>query len=344
MKILVTCDPHLPVPPGLYGGIERIVDMLLAELRRHGHTVALIAHPESTAEVDFFRPWPHIFPKSKAHHVLNTIALQKCAAAFQPDIVHSFSRLGYMLPLLPRKLAKIMSYERLTGGRQITIAARLARKSLVFTGCSSFIAEMGRPSGGRWMAIPNFVDTNYYTYTTAVKDDAPLAFLSRVEAIKGAHIAIEVAKRTGRRLIVAGNHGETGADGDYWSDVIVPELGRNRVEYCGPVDDAAKGALLREAAAMIVPIQWDEPFGIVFAEALACGTPVIGCPRGALPEIVRQGVDGFLVSTVDEACAAVRDIGTIDRRACRAHAEECFSVSVVVPQYEALYRDVVERL
>jgi glycosyltransferase involved in cell wall biosynthesis len=136
---------------------------------------------------------------------------------------------------------------------------------------------------------------------------------------------------------VAGNHAESGAEQEYWETRIKPELGRNRIEYAGPVDDKAKIKLLAMAAAMIVPIQWDEPFGIVFAEALACGTPVIACPRGAPPEIVRERVDGFLVRSVDKACGAVARVATIDRNECRLRVETTFSAKVVARRYESLY-------
>src|SRR5262249_47761422 len=159
----------------------------------------------------------------------------------------------------------------------------------------------GRRAGGEWRAVHNFVDTDFYTFQPAVAADAPLVFLSRVERIKGAHTAIEVARRAGRRLIIAGNRASAGPEPDYREHGIAPRLGPG-MEYVGQVDEAQKNVLLGQAAAMVVPIEWDEPFGIVFAEALACGTPVISCPRGALPEIVRPGTDGFLVTSVAEAC------------------------------------------
>jgi glycosyltransferase involved in cell wall biosynthesis len=338
MKILLTADPHLPVPPTLYGGIERIVDALVVDLRKRGHTVGLVAHPESTVSVDFFVAWPAILPISAAEHLRNSIALWKGVREFQPALVHSFSRLLYLSPFLPLGIGKIMSYQRSTGGTQIRIAALLAGRSLAYTGCSGFIADMGRRHGGTWHAIPNFVDVDRYAFRPSVPDDAPLVFLGRVEPIKGAHLAIEIAKRTGRRLLVAGNHAESGVEGEYWETRIKPELGKNGIEYVGPVDDHAKNELLGSAAAMVVPIQWDEPFGIVFAEALACGTPVISCPRGAVPEIVRNGVDGFIVRDTEEACRALHGISSIDRRECRLRAERAFSAAAVVPRYEALYR------
>jgi glycosyltransferase involved in cell wall biosynthesis len=162
-------------------------------------------------------------------------------------------------------------------------------------------------------------------------------FLSRVEPIKGAHNAIAAARLTKRRLLIAGNHGTTGEAGRYWQDEIVPHLDKDGIEYVGSVNDEQKNALLGQAAAMIVPIEWEEPFGIVFAEALACGTPVISCPRGALPEIVRPGIDGYLVNNIDEVCTAIQNLPQINRRNCRQRAEECFSASVIVDKYEQLY-------
>jgi glycosyltransferase involved in cell wall biosynthesis len=163
-----------------------------------------------------------------------------------------------------------------------------------------------------------------------------------VERIKGAHTAIAVARRTGRKLIIAGNHAERGSELDYWMREIAPQLW-NGIEYVGPVDDAQKNALLGRAAALIVPIEWNEPFGIVFAEALACGTPVISCPRGALPEIVRHGTDGFLVESLDQACEAVERVHTIDRAVCRERVKQLFSLPVIAAQYEQLYRERIAR-
>ena len=123
----------------------------------------------------------------------------------------------------------------------------------------------------------------------------------------------------------------------------MPEIGRDGVEYIGPVDDVQKDKLLGGARAMVVPIRWNEPFGIVFAESLACGTPVISCPTGALPEIVRQGVDGFLIQSIEEGCEAVGKLGTIDRAACRQRAVEHFSADAVLARYLELYTRLVAR-
>jgi glycosyltransferase involved in cell wall biosynthesis len=341
VKILFSVDPEIPVPPKLYGGIERIVDALISELRARNHVVGLIAHPASQCSVDFFQVWPALRSGGTFDTVRNSIALTKAVNRFKPDIVHSFSRLAYLLPILPRALPKVMSYQRHTGARHQTIGAKLAGPSIAFTACSEFIVRQGQPWGGYWSVIPNLVDTKKYQFVHKVADDAPLVFLSRVERIKGAHTAIQIALRTRRRLIIAGNRVEQGEGMDYWEKEIAPHLGRNRIEYFGPVDDIAKNELLGTAVALLVPIEWDEPFGIVFVEALACGTPVISCPRGALPEIIEQGHSGFLVSGVEEGASSVQKLSTISRAACRERAQGCFSAAVVTSQYERLYEKMV---
>jgi glycosyltransferase involved in cell wall biosynthesis len=340
MRVLITVDPELPVPPGTYGGVERIADGLVRALQLRGHEVGLIAHSASTCPADTFYPWSGTHSQNPIDSLRNMNILRKATNSFQPDVLHSFSRLLYMLPLIRSTLPKIMSYGREPTPRTVRFAAMLANKSLIFTACSEYIRQRGARAGGDWRAIYNFVDVNLYRFQPKIASDAPLVFLSRVERIKGAHTAIAVARRTGRRLIIAGNHADSGPELEYWTQEILPKLG-GMIEYIGPVNDAQKNALLGRAAALIVPIEWEEPFGLVFAEAMACGTPIISCPRGALPEIVRSGIDGFLINSVDDACDAVARLEKIDRANCRERVEEHFSVPVIISQYEQLYEERV---
>ncbi len=345
MRLLITADPEIEVPPRTYGGIERIVDVLVRRLRDKGHIVGLVARAGSTCPADAFFPWPGTDSWSRVDTVKNSWTLARTVHGFRPDLIHSFSRIAYLLPHLRGSRPIVMSFQREPTPRTVGLAVKLAaRGKLTFTGCSDYLAERGRRGGGQWLGIPNFADTEALTFSSTVAVDAPLVFLSRVESIKGAHWAIEIARRTGQRLVIAGNHLESGPEADYWRKQIEPWIGRDGIEYVGPVDDVQKNILLRAAKAMVVPIQWDEPFGIVFAESLACGTPVISCPRGALPEIVRPGVEGFLIRSIEEGCEAVARIGTIDRAACRRRAEEHFSPSAVVARYDALYRQLQGKL
>ena len=338
MRILITADPEIEVPPVLYGGIERIVDGLVRRLRARGHSVCLVAKPGSQCVADTFVPWMGASSLSRRDTLVNMVGLRRAARAFKPDVIHSFSRLAYLAPLLRGSTPIVMSFQRDPTLRTVGMAVRLAAPGVLrFTGCSDYIAACGRRAGGDWVGIPNFFEIDALEFSPAVPPDAPLCFLSRVESIKGAHWAIEIARRTGRRLVIAGNHSETGAEGEYWRAQIEPWLGREGIEYVGAVDDVRKNKVLGEAAAMVVPIQWDEPFGIVFAESLACGTPVISCPRGSLPEIVRQGIDGFLIRSIEEGCDAVGRLPGIDRAACRRRAEQEYSPDVVVSRYLELY-------
>ena len=338
MRIVITADPEIEVPPKLYGGIERVVDGLVKRYRARGHQVCLVAKPGSECPTDAFYPWPGASSLSAADSLRNAWARRKAVRSFRPDVIHSFSRIAYLTPLLRGRTSIVMSYQRDPTPRTVGLGVKLAARGVLrFTGCSDYIAGLGRQVGGEWEGIPNFAEMDALYFSPTVAPDAPLVFLSRVEHIKGAHWAIEIARRTGQRLIIAGNHSDSGPEGEYWREKIVPEIGHDGVEYVGAVNDAQKNKLLGEARAMIVPIQWNEPFGIVFAESLACGTPVISCPRGSLTEIVRPGVDGFLIRSIEEGCDAVGKLGTIDRATCRRRAEDAYSPEVVVDRYLDLY-------
>jgi glycosyltransferase involved in cell wall biosynthesis len=341
MRILLTADPMIAVPPSGYGGIERIIDALVRRFRGSGHEIGLVAHPASTSPAHCRYPWAGLRVASALDGARNALALNRAIRAFRPDVVHSFSRLAYLALQLPRRRPLIMSYQRHTGGRQVAWAARLGGGALRFTGCSEFICAMGRAAGGRWTAIPNFVEPERYRFEAEVAADAPLVFLSRIESIKGPDLAIAIARAAGRRLIPAGNRPERGPERAFWDREIAPCLGRDGIEWVGEVDDAAKDRLLGRAAALVVPIRWDEPFGIVFAEAFATGTPVITCARGAAPEIVDPGRTGYFIASVEEGAAAVARLAEIDRAACRRAVLERFSLEVCAERYLGLYRESV---
>ena len=350
MRVLITADPYIPVPPVHYGGIERVIDLHVRELIRRGHDVTLIAHPDSRTAarlIPYGRP-PHVGRLIRAQELLQVgAALWRLRR--EVDVVHSFGRLAALLPILPRRqLPKIQTYQRDgVPWPSVARAVRLAGSSLVFTGCSSSVYRrrpLDRGPGGEWRTIFNNVDMAMYTAQTSVVPDAPLVFLGRLDPIKGAHDAIAIARGAGRRLVIAGNRITEGPDVGYFDERIAPHVDGVRVRYVGPVDDAQKNQLLGEAAALLMPIGWEEPFGIVMAEACACGTPVIAFARGSVPEVVRDGVNGFACGSVDEAIAAVGSLDRIDRRAVRADCEARFAGSVIADAYESLYRELIDRV
>ncbi len=344
MHIAITADPYLPIPPRLYGGIERVVDLLVRGLVARGHRVTLFAHPESrTAGV--LRPYgvpPHATPAARLRE-LAQVGTGLWTMRRSVDVVHSFGRLAALAPVLPlRRLPKIQSYQRPVPWNGVRRAAQFARGSIMFTGCSTSLYEAGRAYGGpaQWRTIFNGVDTTRYTPVARVASDAPLVFLGRIERIKGPHHAIAIAGRARRRLVIAGNRVHDCDDAGFYEREIAPHVDDDRVRYVGAVDDGQKNQLLGTAAALLMPIEWDEPFGIVMAEALACGTPVIGFPRGSVPEVIVDGTNGFRCRDIAAAAEAVGRLDRIDRVAVRADAERRFGHDAIVDEYERLYAEV----
>ena len=341
LRIAITADPYLPVPPRLYGGIERVVAMLVSGLMRRGHDVTLIAHPDSRTPAPLIgygvpphRGW---YPRLRE---LVQVGTSLVAMRSKVDIIHSFGRLAALAPVLPmRTVKKIQSYQRAIPWSGVHRAARIGRDSVWFTGCSTslYASEVPMNEAARWRTVFNCVDASSYDAIATVPADAPLAFLGRIERIKGTHTAVDIAKAAGRRLVIAGNV----ADDAYFRSEIEPRIDGRLVTYIGEIDDAAKNRMLGGVAALLMPVEWDEPFGIVMAEAFACGTPVIGFARGSVPEVVRDGVNGFVVTTVDDAVKAVARLPAIDRGVVRRDFEQRFSCDAIVTEYERLYHEVL---
>lgn len=333
MRVAITADPELPVPPKLYGGIERIVDLLATGLVDRGHEVTLFAHPDSSTAGRLV-PWPGASSESHVDTLRNAAMLAREVSRARFDIVHSFSRVAYLLPLLPFAIPKVMTYQRAVSARSIRWGHVFSRGTLSFTAISNWMSKHVEGLG-RWDLVPNGVPLDVYGYSSQVPHDAPLVFLGRIEEIKGPHLAIEVAKRSGRRLIIAGN---IPADKQGWVDEhVLRHVDGDAITYVGPVDDAQKSALLRQAAAFLMPILWDEPFGIVMIEAMACGVPVVGLNRGAVPEIVLDGVTGYVCEDINGLVAGITNLDRLDRAACRARVELLYSDDAVVEGYLRVY-------
>jgi len=345
LRIAVTVDPYIPVPPDLYGGIERVVDFVVRGLVSRGHQVTLFAHPGSKtpAELIPYGVPPHKGTRARIRE-LTQLGGELWRRRNQLDVVLSWGRLASLVPVLPvRSLAKIQCYQRDgVPWRSIRRAVRIAGKSVRFAGCSSSVYRDARQnaSAGHWRTIFNGVDPVHYTFVEAVPADAPLVFLGRIESIKGVHNAITVSKATGRRLVIAGNIPPEGRE--HFERCVAPHLDGELIRYVGPVNDSQKDQLLGSAAALLMLIEWEEPFGIVMTEALACGTPVIAFSRGSVPEVIRNGLNGFICNSVEDAISAVHSIPTLDRRAARRDCETRFSSSVLVDQYERLCGEMVE--
>jgi len=342
LRIAITVDPYIAVPPIEYGGIERVVDFVARELAGRGHEITLFAHPESRTAgrlIPYGTP-PHrgAFARSTE---LREVGFGLWKMRRSVDAVLSWGRLAALTPILPiRNLPKVQRYCRdEVPWRGVKAAVRLAGRSIHFAGASTNVfrerPQQGR-LGGTWSTIYDGVEMDRYAAVSCVPADAPLVFLGRLERIKGVHSAIAIAHKAERPLIIAGNRVGTEEGRDYFEREIEPHIDGRTVTYVGSVDDAAKNQLLGSAAALLMPIEWEEAFGIVMAEAFSCGTPVIGFARGSVPEVIRHGVNGYVCQTVVEAAAFVGLLSRIDRVEVREDCQERFASSVVVSAYENL--------
>ncbi|WP_404990639.1 glycosyltransferase family 4 protein [Cellulomonas sp. ICMP 17802] len=174
-------------------------------------------------------------------------------------------------------------------------------------------------------------------FTPGAGDGGYLLFLGRIHPDKGTHLAVEVARRTGLPLVIAGVVHDEG----YFRALVEPHVDGSRVRFVGSVGPTERDRLLGGAVALLHLIDFDEPFGLSVVEALAAGTPVVATPRGSMPELLRDGVTGFLVRDADEAVAAVGRLSAIDRRDCRRDAESRFSAARMVDAYEELFERIV---
>ena len=347
MRVAVTVDPYVPVPPPLYGGIERVADIVVRGLSERGHAVTLFAHPESRTAG---RLIPYGVPPHSGWRPRLTELWQVGNVLWRRrrdfDVVFSWGRLAALLPILPyRRLPKIQRYCRnRVPWRGVRAAVWLAGRSIRFAGASASVYDelpgQGK-YGGQWSKIYDGVEASRYTFVPRVPRAAPVAFLGRIERVKGAHSAIAIARAAGRKLIIAGNRSAHGEEAAYFEQAIAPHIDGDAIRYVGAVDDVQKNQLLGSAAALLFPIEWKEAFGIVMAEAFACGTPVIGFPCGSVPEVIRDGINGFVCRDVDEAVRAVADLDRIDRGAVRADCEARFSAKVLVDAVEGLLVEAV---
>ena len=344
MRILLIMDPLIAVPPRHYGGIERVIADVAADLERRGHDVTLWAAPGSgtTARLE---PFGREGEWTRWSNVRNTLTLSArfVRGAGRFDVVHNFGRLAYLATVFRRDQPKVQTYMRTVNPENMRKAARLGAQRLHFTAVSAAIRDTGAPGGGEWSVIYNCAAPDRYTFRGDVDPRAaPLVFLGRLERCKGAHTAIDVARRLNRRLIIAGNISTLPEERAFFEHDVLPRVDGSLVTYIGPVDDGQKEALLGRSAATLLPIEWEEPFPVVLPESLLCGTPVVAFRRGGVPEGIAHGRTGFICDTMDDMCAAVERLGELSRAECRAEAERRFSDRAITAEYEGLYQRLLD--
>ena len=334
-------DPGIPVPPPLYGGHERLVYLFAEEYTRQGHEVTVLAGQDSYNSGKTVTFGINDLNRSEGQRRKEILFVWRYLTENKKkiDLIHNFGRLIYLLPVLNSRIKKIMTYGRPVSSRGIKFFASVPNRNLIFTACSNYCVSTGNVAGN-WKRVYNGIDFNQYQLRENINVDAPLMFLGRLDRIKGVHTAVQVAKQTGNRLVIAGNVSHPADNYEYFKKEIEPLIDGHQIIYLGPLNDDEKNKYLGQSKALLFPIEWDEPFGMVMIEAMACGTPVIAFNRGSVPEVVKENITGFIVQSQDEMAQKVAKIAAINRQECRKEAEAKFNLPHLATQYLELFNTV----
>ena len=339
MRIGQVSPLYESVPPKYYGGTERVVSYLTEELVRQGHDVTLFASGDSETAAELIAVTPRALRLDEhavdqlAHHILLLERVRAMANRF--DVIH------YHIDYLHFPMSRRLSVPHIT-----TLHGRLDLPDLQPLYREFHDEPVISISNSQRVPLPhaNWVATVLHglpldLYRGHESPDDYLAFIGRVSPEKGADRAIEIARRAGVLLRIAAKVDDV--DRRYFEEQIEPLLEGKGVEFVGEIGEREKDDFLGRARALVFPIDWPEPFGLVMIEAMACGTPVIAFPAGSVPEVLEDGVTGFIVDGVDDAVAAIGRTATFDRRRCRAEFERRFTAERMAHDYVDVYEELI---
>jgi len=343
MRIAMVAPLAEAVPPAHYGGTERVISLLTEELVRRGHQVTLFATGDSSTSAELVAGSPKGLRSTPG--IIDPMAYtfrqlaQVYRRADEFDVVHNHvDYFAFPTAELYATPTVSTTHGRLDIPEVRDVYRAFPRQPLVA------ISNHQRESltDVRWVATAyNIVDLDNYRFRADPGDY--LVFLGRMSPEKRPDRAIEIARDVGMRLVMAAKVDP--ADADYFEHAIEPLIRDSRlVEFIGEVGEKAKDALLGSAYAYLFPIDWPEPFGLTMAEAMATGTPVVAYRAGSVPEVVEDGVTGFVCDSFGEMIAALPGVRDLDRRACRERVERLFSPSVMTDAYEAVYESLVAKV
>jgi glycosyltransferase involved in cell wall biosynthesis len=340
MRIAQVAPLFEAVPPKLYGGTERVISWLTEELVTLGHDVTLFASGDSTTSAKLAAMWPRALRldgsvrEPNALHCAMLEHVYRRAGEF--DLIH-FHLDYYPFSLFSRQNTAFLTtlHGRLDLPELQPVFSTFAGLPLV-----SISDAQRRPAPHvRWIRTIHH-GMPEYLLTPQPVEPSYLAFLGRISPEKRVDRAVSIATRCGLPLKIAAKIDDV--DRDYFEENISQYLARDDIEYVGEIDDAMKSEFLSGASALIVPIDWPEPFGLVMIEAMACGTPVIAFNRGSVPEVVEDGVTGFIVEDETSAISAVRRLPQLSRPLIRQRFEERFTASRMARDYLDVYGGLVK--
>lgn len=344
LRVALLAPPWIPVPPPGYGGIERVIADLAGGLVRRGHDVSLLAAPGSESAADVVTLLERDYAEKiggtlvDVDHVARALAvIDEAARRGRPfDVVHDHS--GFALVAVADRV-DVPILHTLHGPFDDDSRAFYGRhgRKVWLSSLSNAQADAG-PDGLRYVGtIPNPIDLRAWPLER--RKERYLLWVGRMDEGKGAHRAIAAARRAGLPLVLAGPV-QPGQE-EYFDKEVRPHIDGDRVRYIPEVGGQRKRDLFAHALALLMPIRWPEPFGIVMIEAMASGTPVIAFPVGSAPEVVQHGASGFLVDDEAEMGGAVHRVGDLDPATIRATVAERYDIDVVTRAYEKAYRRVI---
>lgn len=340
MKIAQVAPLYEAVPPKYYGGTERIVSYLTETLVEMGHDVTLYASGDSETKAHLRAMCHRALRLDKksidpvADHVL--LAERVCQDAREFDLVHS--HIDYLSFPVFRRM-KTPHVTTLHGRLDIPNLYNLYREFDDMPVVSISNYQRMPLNWARWAGtVYHGLPENLYTFREA--PGQYLAFIGRISPEKRVDTAIEIAKRAEMPLKIAAKVDKV--DQEYFNTVIKPLLDHPLIEYVGEIGEAEKDEFLGCAYALLFPIEWPEPFGLVMIEAMACGTPIIARLQGSVPEVMEHGVTGFVVKDVENAVQAVKNISLISRKNCRQVFENQFSAQRMAEDYIRIYEQLIE--
>jgi glycosyltransferase involved in cell wall biosynthesis len=328
---------EIRVPPIAYGGTELVVSLLTEELVRRGHDVTLFASGDSDTTARLVPGCERFLRGTDGDKgILNMLSVTACLErAEEFDIIHNHTTLEGMAT------AGLISTPVLTtlhGGLSGDWMLLFERYRGWYNAISRSAKRLLPPHKRFAGVIYNAIDVASHPMNAGPRDDYAL-YLSRISPEKGTHLAIEVARRAEQRLIIAGNIDDV--DRLYFESEILPRVDGDLVTYFGEADVSQKRELLANARCLLAPITWPEPFGLFMAESMACGTPVVVFRNGSSPEVVEDGVTGYVVDTLDEMIEALSRLDRILPEACRRRVEERFGIARMADDYLAAYRRIL---
>jgi len=350
VRIAVLSPPWFPVPPTGYGGIEAIVSLLADGLVEAGHDVTLFAPGDSSTSATLASVYPEA-PSDRIGQILpelhHVFGCYERAAEFDVVSDHSGPAAAALGEIVDVPVVHTVHWP--LDGEAGDVYAQVARLAPSVHFVSLSLNQRAARPQLPWLAnCPNALDLRRYPFTrqNGARRNADgageyLVFLGRMAPEKGCHHAVEVAERANVPLKIAAKMREAFEE-EYFAEYVEPRL-RDSIQYLGEVSHDVKVDLLRNARATLFPIDWEEPFGLVMIESIACGTPVIATRRGAVPEVLEDGVNGFVVDDVAEMVEAVSAVDALDRASCRKTAAERFSAERLVRDYEMAFERAVAR-